>query len=204
MEGSAWSRHYPEFARDLAARIKAGRLLDVGTGPGRMLREVHQVAPSIGLFCLDVTQAMIDLARRNLEGITADLRAGPIAHTEFDAEFFDAVTCTKSFYLWDEPAVCLAEVHQILKPGGAAYLYESTRDYDRTAVDAALKKGLTNEGFLRRLLIPWALYKQLGETYSNAEFLEIAERTPFRGACVIDSLPTLPSIWIRVTLSKTA
>lgn len=204
MTGPVTGRFYPEFARDLAAKAGKGRLLDVGSGPGRMLQEVHRIAPGLVLFGLDVSPAMIDLARRNLDGVPVDLRLGSIAHTDFDAGFFDAVTCMKSFYMWDEPAACLAEVHRILKPGGSAYLYESTRDFDPAALAALRKEGLKAESPLRRVLIALALKKQLRETYSNAEILAIAEKTPFRGACLIEPMPVLPPIWIRVTLTRMA
>jgi ubiquinone/menaquinone biosynthesis C-methylase UbiE len=207
MGGVVVGAQYAIFARDCAARVKGGRLLDVGTGPGQMLRELHQMAPGIGLYGLDISPAMVDLARRNLEDTGADLRLGSIAHTEYDSGFFEAVTCTKSFYLWDDPVACLSEVHRILKPGGAAYLYESVRDYDPALLALQLEKGLAPEKPLRRMLARWALRNQLRETYSRAEIQEITGKSPFRGACSIDTFDAqlrVLCVWVRVTMRKAA
>nr|NIM06230.1 hypothetical protein [Armatimonadota bacterium]NIM24142.1 hypothetical protein [Armatimonadota bacterium]NIM68001.1 hypothetical protein [Armatimonadota bacterium]NIN06224.1 hypothetical protein [Armatimonadota bacterium]NIO97711.1 hypothetical protein [Armatimonadota bacterium] len=42
-------RMYAEIARDLASSIDRGRLLDVGTGPGRLLLQIHALNPEIEL-----------------------------------------------------------------------------------------------------------------------------------------------------------
>ena len=65
-----------DVACDLASRIKQGRLLDIGTGPGRLLLELHRLNPRIELFGLDISPAMIDAARRNLSRIPVNLRQG--------------------------------------------------------------------------------------------------------------------------------
>lgn len=202
MGGVATGVHYDCFVKDLAGLVPAGRLLDIGTGPGRMLGELRDIAPGLELFGLDVSRAMIDLARRNLANASVNLRVGSIASTEFEDGFFDAATCTKSFYLWDEPERCLAELHRILKPGGKAYLYESTRDYDRSEVEAVVKEGLAQESLLIRFFARSALRKQLAETYSNAEFMALAANSPFGKACAIDRMPVRLPIWVRVTLTK--
>jgi ubiquinone/menaquinone biosynthesis C-methylase UbiE len=190
------------FAQDCAARLKAGRLLDVGTGPGRALRELRRLSPDVELYGLDVSAAMLDLARRNLAGIAVDLRQGSIAHTGYADGFFDLVTCTKSFYLWDDPAAGLAEIHRILKPGGAALLFESTRDYDPAVLARQLREGMRTDGPFKRAVIRAALGRQLRETYSNREILDIVERTPFHGSCRLEPIPGVLCIWVRVTLSR--
>ena len=97
-----------------------------------------------------------------------------------------------------------AEVHRILKPGGLAILYETTRDYDRAALATALRDALKSEGMLRRLLAPRLLAKQLSETYSNDEIRDIVSRTPFGPRCVIEPFSGRLPIWVRVSLAKTA
>lgn len=86
-----------DVARDLSTRMEQGRLLDIGTGPGRLLLKVHHQNPHIELFGLDISPAMIELARRNLSGVPATLRQGRAEQTAFPADFFDLVTCTGSF-----------------------------------------------------------------------------------------------------------
>jgi len=202
LRGRGPDSHYADLAKDLLAQGARGRLLDVGTGPGRLLVELRAAAPSLELHGLDISPAMVALARRTL-GSGAELRVGSIAGTDYPAASFDVVTCSGSFYLWDEPQAGLAEVHRLLAPGGAAHLYESTRDYDRPALKAALARNLAGERLVRRLLAPRFLERQLAMTYTAEEVRGIVARTPFAGRCSITPLTLggLP-VWMRVTLRR--
>ncbi len=91
------------------------RLLDVGTGPARLLLEVHRLNPHIALFGLDISHAMVELATKNLSGMNAQIRLGNIRATHYDSDFFDFVTCSGSFYLWDNAVEGLEETYRILR-----------------------------------------------------------------------------------------
>ena len=119
-----------QIAHDLAFRIQSGRLLDVGTGPGRLLLEMHKLNPDVKLYGLDISDAMVQLAKRNLAGIKADLRHGNIRRTDYESNFFDLITCTGSFYLWDRPGECLEELFRILKENQSAYLFETHKNFN--------------------------------------------------------------------------
>lgn len=192
-----------EIARDLTSRLKEGRLLDAGTGPGRQLREIHRLNPAIELYGLDISRAMIDRARQNLSDIPVNLRQGSIEETEYETGFFDMVTCTGTFYLWQHPETGLNEVHRILKPGGAAVLFESYRDYDRAGLDEGLNQNFADLGLLRRLLAPMFLRKQLRMTCAFDEFARIIDRTAFAGHYTVEkiTLGRLP-VWARLVLEK--
>ena len=192
-----------ELARDLASRTSEGPLLDVGTGPGRLLGAIHRVAPRIRLYGLDIAEAMVQRARSVLEGIEVDLRAGTIERTDYPSDFFEIVTCTTSLYLWDEPIACLAEIHRILRPGGRACLYEVYQDADYDAVRLGLRENLRGESLLRRLLLPWLLRDQLRITYRLEDYRRLLDRSVFAGAYRIDriTLGNLP-MWVRIELEK--
>ncbi|HMF34649.1 MAG TPA: class I SAM-dependent methyltransferase, partial [Candidatus Lokiarchaeia archaeon] len=192
-----------EIAQDLVLRIDQGRLLDVGTGPGRLLAEVHRLNPAIELYGLDISDGMVSLAQQNLIGMGADLRVGNICEAPYDRDFFDLVTCTGSFYLWNNPRESLDEIYRILKPGQAAYLFESHKDYDSGELKQLMKENLKGEGFFKRKLMPTFLQKQLRMTYSVAEVQEIVEQTQFAENYTIDkiTLARLP-IWQRIELRK--
>jgi ubiquinone/menaquinone biosynthesis C-methylase UbiE len=203
MRGKALDDHYADIARDLLARGATGRLLDVGMGPGRVLAELHRLDASLSLHGLDISDAMIKLARRNLSPIQADLRSGSIAHTDYDADFFDVVTCAGSFYLWDHPEAGLNEAYRILRPGRMAHLYESVRDHDASGFQAALKRNQKDTSFLHRLVGPYFLRRQLRMTYSTAEIRQIVMRSHFgtRHSFEPITLGGLP-IWLRISLTK--
>jgi ubiquinone/menaquinone biosynthesis C-methylase UbiE len=202
-QSQALTTQIHEIAQDLVSRIDQGRLLDVGTGPGRLLAEVHLLNPAIELYGLDISDGMVALAEKNLAGTGADLRVGNIRETPYDSDFFDLVTCTGSFYLWNCPKKSLNEIYRILKPGQAAYMFESHRDYDPGELKELIKENLKGEGFLKRKLMPKLMQKQLRMTYSVAEVQEIVGQTNFAGSYTIEkiSLARL-HIWQRIELRK--
>jgi len=192
-----------EIAQELVSRIDHGRLLDIGTGPGRLLLEIHRLNPNIELFGLDISEAMVQVAGQNLAGIKVDLRQGNIRQTGYDGNFFDLVTRTGSFYLWDQPENCLEEIHRILKVGQAAFLFETHRDYDDNEFRAVLRTNLEKETLFRRLTSPLFLKKQLKITYGIDEVAEIIGHTSFAKSYVLEkiTLAGLP-IWLRIKLPR--
>lgn len=194
--------HRQEVARDLASRLERGRLLDVGTGHGRLLGEIGKVNPAIDLYGLDISPAMVRRARRNLRGIHADLRQGSICSSGYQTDFFHLVTCTGSFYLWDEPAEGLREIHRILAPGASAHLFEpcaDTSEEDLRRIGPVLRR----ETLFRRLIGPLflRLAVRMGVRIDDTE--ELLDAGPFRGRYAMErtTLAGLP-IWLHLTLTK--
>jgi ubiquinone/menaquinone biosynthesis C-methylase UbiE len=61
-------------------------VLDVGTGHGRLLLELHLQNKAFELFGLDVSASMLRRARINLKGVDVDLRGGSIRNTGYESE----------------------------------------------------------------------------------------------------------------------
>lgn len=192
-----------EIARDLVSRTEGGKLLDVGTGPGRLLIEINRLTPDLELFGLDISDSMIKVARNNLQNIRANLRVGSIRHTDYESDFFTAVTSVGSFYLWDYPEESLEEIFRILKKGKSAYLFEVYRDINETEYRNALRKNLRQLDWVRRLVGPFALRKSLKMSYQTDDFVRIIEKTSFARSCTIEKikLSGIP-MWARITLKK--
>lgn len=105
----------PEMLR-LAGNVSGRRVLDAGCGSGPLSAAL--LAKGAGVTGLDVSAAMVELARRRL-GDDADVHVADLAAPLpfADAEFDDVVTSLVLHYLEDW-AVPLAEFHRVLKPGG--------------------------------------------------------------------------------------
>ncbi|MFW9848340.1 MAG: class I SAM-dependent methyltransferase [Candidatus Thorarchaeota archaeon] len=203
MKSKSTTLQINEIADFLASRSNVTRLLDVGTGHGRLLLAINERNPFLELYGLDISKAMIKLAEKNLEGIPVSLHLSPIQDSPFEDDFFDLVTCTGSFYLWNEPQKGLNEIYRILKPGSTTYLFETRSDYDEKALRDGLKVNLKGESIFKRLIMPRFLKKQLSMTYSHDEITEIISHSLFaENFEIVDiSLANLP-IWVRIELFK--
>jgi ubiquinone/menaquinone biosynthesis C-methylase UbiE len=205
MQSSATKLQYREIAQDLVSRMKSGRLLDVGTGPGYLLREIHKLNPEIELHGLDISNSMVEQANRNLADIKVDLQCGNIKATNYKSDLFDLVTCSGSFYLWDNPIDSLEEIYRILKLGGAAYLYETHRDINKQELWQKMRENLKGDNLIRKVFAPRFFIKQIGMTYTKKEIAEIIEKTSFVRSYTIEEITifNLP-VWVRVRLDKCA
>jgi ubiquinone/menaquinone biosynthesis C-methylase UbiE len=184
--------------------LQEGRLLDIGTGPGRLLYEINKKIPKLDLFGLDISASMLSIARQNLKDlIHVDLRAGNIVNTDYEDNFFDCIVSSGSFYNWDKPIDGLNEIYRILKPGRSALIFESTQDYDKASLDSKLKENLKGYGFLRKAISTYFLKRQLRMTYTIPEFNSILSQTKFTTGYKINQieLGNLP-IYVKIELNK--
>jgi ubiquinone/menaquinone biosynthesis C-methylase UbiE len=193
---------FQEIARELLTRVNRGRLLDVGTGHGRLLREISTLNPDIELHGLDISSAMVRRAAKNLAGLKVDLRVANICSTGYEADFFDLVTCTGSFYLWSQPLAGLQEIYRILVPGGSAHLFEPNADTPEADL-GKIRVVLQRETFLRRLIGPHFIMRAVRMGLRLRQLRSVFDDSPFRKNYSIQriTLGGLP-IWLHITLNK--
>ncbi len=109
----------------------AGRVLDVGTGPGWLLGALRERLPGAALLGVDISPSMARLASRNLAAAGCSARAGIVcagaAALPFAGASFDLVLSTGSLHHWKDRAAGLDEVWRVLKPGCRALIYDLVR-----------------------------------------------------------------------------
>ncbi len=96
-----------------------GRLLDIGTGTGRILELLApHTEQSVGL---DLDHGMLALARAALgeaELSRAAVRHGDLHRPPFEPGSFDVAVMHHVLHLLDDPAGAVAEAARLLRPGG--------------------------------------------------------------------------------------
>lgn len=145
-----------------------GKVLDAGTGPGTLAREIARRFPRIDVYGVDLSEEMIRLAREHAQHEQLAERArfdtANIAHLPYPDRSFDAVVSTISMHHWYELEQPLRELYRVLRPGGRLWIY----DFRFVSV-AAVEKALANTPFagtpLQLTLVrtgawPFALYRR--------------------------------------------
>lgn len=137
-------RHYALVAHDVAGFGTAGRILDIGTGPGHLLVALRRTLSDADLVGVDISPAMVSQARKNIEAFGQNRRitvqvAGANA-LPFADESFDRVISTGSFHHWKDPVHALAEAHRVLAAGGYALMYDLVREMPEAISEAVRKE----------------------------------------------------------------
>jgi len=101
--------------------LDASRVLDLGTGDGRLLTLLRQRQPDVWCVGLDVSEPMLTAARRQLpQSGHIELRHHDLEHPLPDLGAFDAVVSCLAIHNLDEARqqALYAEVLDQLAPGG--------------------------------------------------------------------------------------
>ncbi len=121
----------------VAAGINSGTVLEVGCGPGYLgLEWLSQASSSARLVALDISKAMLDVARANaseyglLERCAHDL--GNVLELPYPDNAFDHAFSAASLHEWANPVGALTEILRVVKPGGRFCISDLRRDIDRT------------------------------------------------------------------------
>lgn len=106
------------------------RILDVGCGTGEFERMAIERHPTLELVGVDVTSAMLELARQKLAGSSqvrfhlADAESLP-----FEPEQFDVVVTANMLHHVRQPRQFLEECTRVLRPHGRLVLVDWCRDF---------------------------------------------------------------------------
>jgi ubiquinone/menaquinone biosynthesis C-methylase UbiE/DNA-binding HxlR family transcriptional regulator len=128
-------------------RRPLGRLVDVGTGTGRMI-ELFGPRSSLAIG-IDRSSEMLRLARVKLEaaGISSSLRQGDMYALPLPDEAADSIIIHQVLHYAHSPAAAIAEAARVLVPGGRL-LVSDFAAHDREelrATDAHIRLGFEDE-----------------------------------------------------------
>lgn len=101
---------------------KGMRIIDVGAGHGRALREICRAAPSVIATGVDDSPKMLAIAARKNARLIATGRVRLISGSSdslpCDAAAFDGAMTVNTVYFWSEPRDHFREIARVLRPDG--------------------------------------------------------------------------------------
>jgi ubiquinone/menaquinone biosynthesis C-methylase UbiE len=119
------------------------RVLEVGFGPGVVIRHLSELASAGHVAGIDQSEEMVEQARaRNANAIRSghvDLRHGSVESLPFYDSSFDKALAINSMQVWPDALAGLREMRRVIKPGG------------RIALGFTTYSGQPNKGLTERL-----------------------------------------------------
>jgi ubiquinone/menaquinone biosynthesis C-methylase UbiE len=159
---------YQRVIEDMVPVLSEGKVLDAGTGPGTLAREIARRQPRLQVYGIDLSEDMIRLARLHAKREQLEERVhfavGNVAHLPYPDHSFDLVVSTISMHHWFELEQPLRDLYRVLRPGGRLWIYDFRFVKAQTVekalastpfVETGLEQTLVRTGFL-----PFALYRR--------------------------------------------
>jgi ubiquinone/menaquinone biosynthesis C-methylase UbiE len=140
------------------------RVLEVGFGPGMVIRRLLDLASAGYVAGIDISEEMVRQAKaRNLDAVQsgrAELRQGSVANLPFPDGSFDKALAINSMQVWADPVEGLRELRRVLKDDG------------QIALGFTAHSGQTPEGVTSKLrtvgFSEWRLRERDGDFCASA------------------------------------
>ena len=126
---------YKYFVRKVLKRgIRSGRVLDIGTGSGRLAIELAKARGcNFDIVALDISENMIEKAKENARNAGVENRikfmVGTAAALPFPDNSFDLVISYASLHHWFQPVSVFNEVARVTRETGHAIIRDNKRVY---------------------------------------------------------------------------
>ena len=175
---------YRKQASELTAGLPDGAsVLEVAPGPGYLAIEIARLG-KFEVTGLDISHTFVQIASDNARqaGVKVDFRQGDVAAMPFEAGAFDLVVCQAAFKNFALPHSALAEIHRVLRPGGAAVIQDMS--HDATHQDIAGEVHSMGLGRFASFTTKATLEMLKRRAYSPGRFASLAATSPFRTAAI--------------------
>jgi ubiquinone/menaquinone biosynthesis C-methylase UbiE len=171
-------KHYELAAEDIVSHCSQGTLLDIGTGPARLLLKLHQQSPGMRLVGIDSSSAMVTNAKQNVAeaGLSEfiEIQLGSASQIPFQDRTFDIVVSTVSMHHWKQPEACLNEIYRVLKDNSYAIIYDLVSDTPKSTLSDIKRE------FGRLKATMFWLHSFEEPFYTRQNFEAIAQSSLFR------------------------
>jgi demethylmenaquinone methyltransferase/2-methoxy-6-polyprenyl-1,4-benzoquinol methylase len=124
---SGWQdRSWRRYAMERASLPTSGRLLDIGSGTGKLALEGARQYPSTQIIAADLTIPMIELGRSRNPESGLNWIASETTTLPFPTNAFDAVVSAFLVRNLSDVHQGLTEQYRVLKPGGKIAILDTT------------------------------------------------------------------------------
>jgi 2-polyprenyl-3-methyl-5-hydroxy-6-metoxy-1,4-benzoquinol methylase len=117
------------------------RILEIASGPGNITRYLLSQRPGFDILAIDLAEKMVELATKNVPGV--EFRVMDCRDILLLAEKFDAIVCgfCMPYLTNEECAKLIADMAQLLKPGGIVYFSTMEGDESRSGFETTSFSG---------------------------------------------------------------
>ena len=134
---------------DAAGLPDGARVLDVGTGPGRIPRALAVERPAWRIDAVDLEPNMVEFARRQDPAGRVTFTVGDAAALPFPDATFDLIVSSLSQHHWADMPAAIGDLRRVLRPGGHLWIYDM-----RWALGGARRVAERNFSRVRREPVP--------------------------------------------------
>lgn len=174
--------YYVPIANEVVSTLRAGKILDVGTGPGYLPIEIVKRSPDIRVDGIDLSRRLIEIARVNAakEAVAERLHfeVGNASRLRFDDESYDMVISTGVLHTLKDPITVLRECNRVLKQGGMAWIYDPAQ----VTSHIDIRKWKATFTFMERFMyVLFLLFSKInpGRIYDREEVVAMIETARF-------------------------
>ncbi len=111
--------------------VATGKVLDVGTGPGRIAIRIAKLNPKFSIDAIDLSKTMLTLAEQNAReqrvGDRIRFSLGDAKRIPVADQTFDLVVCHNMLHQLPDPLVTVKEIDRVTKPHGAILIRDVRR-----------------------------------------------------------------------------
>lgn len=117
-----------------------GVLVDIGTGPGDLVKLIAQKYPNLKVIGIDLSGTMIKIAGKKREKLAnLEFKIMDGKKLEFPGNSIDYAISTLTFHHWKDPLKVLNEIYRVLKKGGSSFIYDGYSGASDEDIDKSLE-----------------------------------------------------------------
>lgn len=146
---------YKKIAKEIVSKIKSGKILDIGTGPGYLPIEIAKLNNQLEITGIDLSSKMINIANKNIQMSKIDRVRFEVADAHnlpYENNTFNFVISTFSLHHWKNRAKVFKECRRVVKNNCSIWIYDFKRDAPRKEI----KKTIISKSFYTWYL-SWAI-----------------------------------------------